>query len=150
MSKSLLDLYTDYLISSFGRTTATALSRSLGGEISHDQVTRFLASPAKTSADLRRVVKLLVRQIESQDGVLILDDSVEEKPYSDENELICRHWDHAKERSLKGINFLMAFYATETISAGQNHFALKSKIYLSALQTAYSELVKLKPQSLIA
>jgi hypothetical protein len=150
MSKSLLELYTDYLISSFGQTTATSLSRLLGGEISHDQVTRFLASPAKTSADLRRVVKLLVRQIESQDGVLILDDSVEEKPYTDENELICLHWDHAKERSVSGINFLMGFYATETISTGLNHFALKSKIYLSALQTAYSELVKLKPQSLTA
>jgi hypothetical protein len=36
------------------------------------------------------------------------------------------------------------------MSTGLNHFALKSKIYLSALQTAYSELVKLKPQSLTA
>jgi len=69
--------------------TATALSRLLGGEISHDQVTRFLASPAKTSADLWRVVTPLVRQIESQDGVLTLDDSIEEKPSTDENELSC-------------------------------------------------------------
>jgi hypothetical protein len=58
-------LHTHYLISSFGQTTATALSRLLSGEISHDQVTRFLASPAKTSADLWRVVKPLVRQIEN-------------------------------------------------------------------------------------
>jgi hypothetical protein len=36
------------------------------------------------------------------------------------------------------------------IKTGINHFALKSKIYLSALQTAYAELVKLKPQSLTA
>lgn len=103
MSKSLLDLYTDYLISSFGQTTGMALSRLLGGEISHDQVTRFLASPAKTGADLWRVVKLLVRQIENQDGVLILDGSIKEKPSTDENELICRHWDQVKERSLIGL-----------------------------------------------
>jgi len=32
------------------------------------------------------------------------------------------------------------------LSIGLNHFALKSKIYLSALQTAYAELVKLKAQ----
>jgi hypothetical protein len=115
MNKSMLDLYTDYLISSFSQTTATALSRLLGGEISHDQVTRFLASPAKTSADLWRVVKPLVRQIENEDGVLILDDSIEEKPYTDENELICWHWDHSKERNVKGINFLTAYYATEKI-----------------------------------
>src|SRR5262245_14611912 len=115
MNKSMLDLYTDYLISSFSQTTATALSRLLGGEISHDQVTRFLASPAKTSADLWRVVKPLVRQIENEDGVLNLDDSIEEKPYTDENELICWHWDHSKDRNVKGINFLTAYYATEKI-----------------------------------
>ncbi len=33
---SLLDIYTDYLISSFSQTTAT-------GEVSHDKVTRLLS-----------------------------------------------------------------------------------------------------------
>ena len=112
MSKELQDLYTDYLISSFGPTTATGFSRLLEGEISHDQVTRFLASSAKTSADLWRLAKPLVRQVESDDGVLALDDSIEEKPYTDENELICWHWDHSKDRNVKGINFLTAFYVT--------------------------------------
>jgi hypothetical protein len=110
MNESLLDIYTDYLICSFGLTTATGLARLLDGEISHDQVTRLLSSPAKTSADLWRVVKPLVRQVESDDGVLIFDDSIEEKPYTDENDLICWHWDHAKERNVKGINFITAFY----------------------------------------
>ena len=112
MNKSMLDLYTDYLISSFGPTTATGLSRLVDGEVSHDQVTRFLASPAKTSADLWRMVKPLIRQVESPAGVLIFDDSIEEKPYTDENDLVCWHWDHSKERHVKGINFLTAFYAT--------------------------------------
>lgn len=116
MNKSMLDLYTDYLISSFGPTTATGLSRLVDGEVSHDQVTRFLASPAKTSADLWRMVKPLIRQVESPAGVLIFDDSIEEKPYTDENDLVCWHWDHSKERHVKGINFLTAFYATETVS----------------------------------
>jgi hypothetical protein len=116
MNKSMLDLYTDYLISSFGPTTATGLSRLVDGEVSHDQVTRFLASPAKTSADLWRMVKPLIRQVESPAGVLIFDDSIEEKPYTDENDLVCWHWDHSKERHVKGINFLTAYYATETVS----------------------------------
>jgi hypothetical protein len=116
MNKPLLDLYTDYLISSFGPTTATGLSRLVDGEVSHDQVTRFLASPPKTSADLWRIVKPMLRQIESADGLLILDDSIEEKPYTDENDLICWHWDHAHQRHVKGLNFLTAFYATETVS----------------------------------
>jgi hypothetical protein len=116
MNQSMLDLYTDYLISSFGPTTATGLSRLVDGEVSHDQVTRFLASPPKTSADLWRLVKPTIRQVESPDGVLIFDDSIEEKPYTDENDLICWHWDHSQQRHVKGINFLTAFYVTDTVS----------------------------------
>ena len=111
----MLDLYTDYLLSSFGPTTATGLSQLINGEVSHDQVTRFLASPAKTSGALWRLVKPLIRQLENDDGVLIFDDSIAEKPYTDENDLISWHWDHAKERHLKGINFLTAFYATAQV-----------------------------------
>jgi hypothetical protein len=116
MNISMLDLYTDYLISSFGPTTATGLSRLVEGEVSHDQVTRFLSAPAKTSADLWRIVKPLLRQVESETGVLIFDDSIEEKPYTDENDLICWHWDHSQERHVKGINFLTAFYSADTVS----------------------------------
>ena len=105
MEKSLLDIYTDYLISSFGPTTATGLGRLLEGEISHDQVTRFLAATPKTSADLWRQAKPLLRQVESAAGVLIIDDSIAEKPYTDENELICWHWDHSQDRVVKGLNF---------------------------------------------
>jgi len=113
MNKSLLDLYTDYLISSFGPTTATGLSQLLDGEVSHDQVTRFLASAAKSTALLWHIVKPRIRQFESDDGVMMLDHSIQEKPYTDENELICWHWDHSKQRNVKGINFLTAFYSAE-------------------------------------
>ncbi len=116
MDKSLLDLYTDYLISSFGPTTATGLSRLLDSEISHDAVTRFLAEEVKTSTNLWRVAKPLVRQMETDDGVMILDDSIEEKPHTDENELICWHFDHSKGRHVKGINFLSALYQVGQVS----------------------------------
>src|SRR5215210_3130565 len=110
MNKSLLDLYTDYLISSFGATTATGLSRLLEGAISHDAVTRLLSAEVKTSAHLWRIAKPLVRQIETDDGALIIDDSIEEKPHTDENELICWHFDPSQNRQVKGINFLTALY----------------------------------------
>ena len=101
--KELLDIYTDYLISSFGLTTGTGLSRLLDGAISHDRVQRFLASPVKNGADLWKVVKPYIRQIQKDAGVLIVDDSISEKPYTDENEIICWHWDHSKGMSVKGI-----------------------------------------------
>jgi hypothetical protein len=39
-----LDLSTDYLISTAGYATATGLSAMLDGEVSHDQITRFLSA----------------------------------------------------------------------------------------------------------
>ena len=41
-TSQLMDLYSDYLIVSFGQTSATGMAR-LMPELSHDQVTRFLA-----------------------------------------------------------------------------------------------------------
>ncbi len=46
--KQMLDIYSDYLLALFSYTTATGLSRLTEGEISHDQVTRFLSN-GKTS-----------------------------------------------------------------------------------------------------
>ena len=114
--KELLDIYTDYLISSFGLTTGTGLSRLLDGLIIHDRIQRFLASPVKGGADLWKVVKAYVRQIEGDDGVLIVDDSISEKPYTDENEIICWHYDHSKGISIKGINFITAMYHAQDVS----------------------------------
>ena len=104
----ILDLYSDYLISSFGQTTATGLSALLGGQISHDRIRRFLAGPMQTSVDLWQRVKPHIRAIQRDDGVLILDDRIAEKPYTDENARICWHYDHSLDRMVKGINFLTA------------------------------------------
>jgi hypothetical protein len=116
MNKSMLDIYTDYLICSFGQASATGLARLLDHEISHDAVTRFLSAEPQTSAALWRVVKPLVRAVESEEGVLIIDDSIEEKPSTDENELVSWHYDHSTDRTVKGINFLTALYHASEVS----------------------------------
>jgi hypothetical protein len=50
--KTDLDLYTDYLLSSFGQTSATFLSRLLDNSISHDDVTDFLKKSDPTGKAL--------------------------------------------------------------------------------------------------
>jgi hypothetical protein len=70
----------------------------------------MLSEKPKTSAELWSVVKPLIRQTESPDGVLIIDDSISEKPPTDENDIICRHYDHCKGISVKGINFMTGLY----------------------------------------
>jgi len=107
--KQLLDIYTDYLLSSFGATTATGLSR-LVPQLSHDQVTRFLSGATLGKKELWLLVKPQVRAVQSEQAVLILDDTVQEKPYSDESELVTWHYDHTQGKTVKGINLLTALY----------------------------------------
>lgn len=106
----LLDLYSDYLISSFGLTTATGMSTALDGAIGHDDITRFLSEREYTGKDFWKLVKPVIRQIETDDGVINLDDTIEEKAYTDENDIIAWHYDHVFGRNIKGVNILNAVY----------------------------------------
>jgi hypothetical protein len=115
-NKELLDLYSDYLISSFGQTTGTGMSQLLGGRISHDRIQRFLSRQDFTPADLWQLVKPQVCAIQQAEGVIIVDDSIAEKPSTDENDLVCWHYDHAQDRQVKGINFLSALYHAQAVS----------------------------------
>ena len=107
---AVLDLYTDYLISSCGLATATSMSAVLDNQISHDRITRLLSSNYITSRRLWSEVKSMCREIEQDDAVLIIDDSIEAKPYTDSNEMIGWHFDHTEGRSVKGVNFITAIY----------------------------------------
>lgn len=129
--KELLDIYTDYLISSFGLTTQTGLSRLLNGAISHDRVQRFLSKEPKTGKDLWLTVKPYVRQVQSSDGVIIVDDSISEKPYTDENDIIAWHYDHTTGQTIKGINFMSVMYHVNDVSLPVNyHLVEKTEFYI--------------------
>ncbi|MFT5635839.1 MAG: hypothetical protein ACI89T_001294 [Cognaticolwellia sp.] len=67
-NKQIFELYIDYLVTSFSYTTATGLSNPLDGDISHDQITRFLAHKQFSSADLWKNVKKEAREVESDEG----------------------------------------------------------------------------------
>ena len=103
----MLDLYSDYLIAQNQYATAVGLSDLLEGRISHDKITRFLNGKEFASKELWEHIKPEIRKIEQDvGGVLILDDTIEEKTYTDENEIICWHYSHAKGRCVKGVNLL--------------------------------------------
>lgn len=112
VDRTMLDLYADYLVSSFSYTTATGLSTALDGAISHDAVTRFLSARTYTTKDLWKLAKPVVREIETDDGVLIIDDTIEEKLYTDENDIVAWHYDHVFGRAVKGVNILNCLYCT--------------------------------------
>lgn len=60
MNGELIDLYSAYLLSSFGTITATSLSHLLDGSLIHDQITRFLSQQRFDSKTLWQLVKPMV------------------------------------------------------------------------------------------
>lgn len=97
-------------MSTFSAATATGLSAMLEGEVSHDQITRFLSAQEYVSKDLWQQVKPTVRLVEREDGVLISDDTIQEKAWTDESELMCWHFDHCSGRTVRGINLPNALH----------------------------------------
>ena len=135
MKKAGIDPYTDYLLSTFGPATATGLSAMVDGQVSHDQVTRLLSTGDYTSKELWRQVKPVVRSIEREDGVLIFDDTIQEKAWTDENELMCWHYDHVSGRNVRGINLLNALYHVAGASVPVAFELIKKPLQYCDMQT---------------
>jgi len=135
MKTDYLELYTDYLISGNGYATATGLSAMMDNEISHDQVTRFLSKNEFTSKELWKKVKKTVREVESDDACLIFDDTVQEKKWTDESEMMCWHFDHTVGKSVRGINMLNALYYSNDVSIPVAFEIIKKPIEFSDIKT---------------
>lgn len=136
MKTKHLEVYTDYLIvNPAGSATATGLSTMLDGEISHDRITRLLSKQEFTSKDHWLGVKSTVRQIEREDACLIFDDTIQEKQWTDENEVMCWHYDHCKNRTVKGINLLNALYYSGDVSIPVAFEVVRKPVQFSDLKT---------------
>lgn len=111
----ILDTYTDFLLSSFTIVTATGLSQLLDNGYSHDQISRFLSQGKFDNKDFWKCIKRLIRQVETDTSVLVIDDTLEEKPHSTENDLICWHFDHCTGKNIKGINIVNFLYCSDIL-----------------------------------
>jgi len=125
--KTDMDLYTDYLLSSFGQTTVTDLSKMLDQAVSHDDVTRFVSYLDSGSKALWEQVKPAVWTAEkaldkAEAGLLVIDDTIIEKAYIDENGLVRVHDDHSKDQYVKGINLV------STCITAVTNFSLKLEL----------------------
>lgn len=124
----LSELYSEYLTCCCGLATATEMSKVLENQISHDKITRLLNSGEIDSKRLWLKAKPICEELSSPDAVLIIDDSVEEKRYTDCNRLIGWHFDHTVGRSVKGVNFITALYHSAGISVPVGvKFVIKDK-----------------------
>lgn len=136
MNHKVLDIYTDYLISQNHKATATGLSTLLEGAISHDRITRFLHSGDFGSKELWSIVKPSIRAVQTDaSGVLLIDDTIEEKPYTDENDIVCWHYSHATGHHVKGMNIVSSMVRYGDISFPIAYEVVKKDIPFCDLET---------------
>ena len=137
MNRELVDLYSDYLLSSpvqtggrlFGATTATGLSDLLEGSLSHDQITRAIYQKRwnvetyhKTLKSHAALAKSPTRTVRTQSN-------------------------HCFPESSSGQ--ALAIYAAcrltwLSVTHGLNHVALRTRLYFKAVRHAFDELQLLK------
>ncbi|MDF1758866.1 MAG: transposase, partial [Legionellaceae bacterium] len=87
------------------------------------------------SKKLWQYVKPSVQERSSSDGVLILDDTIEDKPYTDENEVNCWHYSHAKGDVVKGINILSCMVRYGDFSLPIGYEVIKKDIRYCDMKT---------------
>ncbi|MFH1004701.1 MAG: transposase [Bacteroidota bacterium] len=113
---NITDLYRESLMVSQGAITCTGLSSMMEGTISHDQFTRLLSSGYMNEEYLWKSAKPICHEIRDKGAVFIVDESIEAKPYTDENKLICWHYDHASGKHVKGVCLLTGLYYSGKMS----------------------------------
>lgn len=102
------DIYISYLLSDPQYTSCTRLAEIME-TTSHDSVNRFLDRERFEPKDLYNEEK---EKIELVGGILSVDDSVLDKPYSDPKKaaFIDWFWSGKHKRTVKGINLVTLFY----------------------------------------
>lgn len=136
MNRKLINIYSDFLITSFGQTTATNLAQVLNNEISHDTITRFLADKELNSRDFWKIIKPEIRRIQKQNAMIAIDDFLIEKPYSNENGVIAFYFDHVTGKHVKAINVIDAIYLTDEAEIPLDLEVIKKLEYKIDIKTA--------------
>lgn len=102
------EIYTSYLLSDPQYTSCTRLS-GIMGTISHDSINRFLERERFEPKDLFDEER---DKIELVGGIISVDDSVLDKPYSDPSKaaFVDYFWSGKHHDIVKGINIISLFY----------------------------------------
>lgn len=98
--------YINFIIATPREVTATEAERvqpDSTNAVAHDAFTRLLSRLEPDSETLWQEAKT---QIHLRGGILVLDDSTLEKPYSKFNALAYRHWSGKQGRVVEGINLI--------------------------------------------
>ena len=101
--------YICYLLSEPLSASCSRLGKVMS--ITHDSVNRFLGRENYSSSDLLNEVKGKINPI---GGILSIDDTVIDKPYSQLRNVIGHFWSGKHKRVVKGVNLLTLYYTDVT------------------------------------
>jgi len=104
---------------------------------SHDSLNRMLNRKEPNTDDLWKESQ---NQVDKGNGLLILDDSTLDKPYSKKIELVARHWSGKHHKTVQGINLLTLLW-----SDGDKHIPCDYRVYAkdgNTKNTYFTELLK--------
>jgi len=104
-ARCTLKEYVSYLLGEPLRGSCSRLGEII--EITHDSVNRFLLREEYTSEDLFNEIK---GKIELKGGILSIDDTVIDKPYSTRQGIIDYYWSGKHHRVILGINLITLYY----------------------------------------
>ena len=111
----LQEYYQNFMLSSFGKIEMTKLAQLTGK--SHDIFTKNLLLDDKFDDDkiLWKSIKPFLRDYENENsGCIIIDDMLMHKPWTKTNDIVCWHYDHVSQKTVKGILMLNFHYTDNT------------------------------------
>lgn len=135
--------YIEFLVSTPVNYTCTHLADHLSG-ISHDSITDFLKSQRLTATSVWSCAKTLIHDTTA--SFLIVDDSVQEKPYARAIELVYPHYSGNKHAVIRGIDIVNLIHSSGEgtyypidyrIYAPEYERATKNDYFLAMLKDAF-------------
>ena len=117
--------YIEYVLNTPVNYTCSNLAEHLDG-VSHDAVSDFLQRGRVTANGLWEMVRALLK--DSEDAVLIVDDSVQNKQYSQHIGLVQRQYSGAEHGLVRGIDIVNLVHYD-----GQDFYPIDYRIYAPAV-----------------
>lgn len=121
--------YIEFLISTPVNYTCTQLANHISG-ISHDSITDFLKTQRLTAESVWSCAKQLIH--DTEESFLLVDDSVQEKPYARAIELVAPHYSGNKHAVIRGIDLVNLIHS----SGDGEYYPVDYRIYASEYDRA--------------
>jgi len=110
------EIYINFGIASFAKIEMTKLAKITSLNFSHDIFTKMLLQDdTYNEKKLWKEVKPFLRNYENNDdGCIVIDDTILNKPHTKMSNIVCYHFDHTVGKSIKGIAMLNFHYTDST------------------------------------